>query len=329
MSPISVLIDPSQFPDAVRRDLLDSLRIRRINHKFHYDSFKQAQKWLALHEAYSPARNDAHCATVYDRCFAETASRIQVRAVHLVGLGCGGGQKDTRLLQILKKRGKKISYTPSDVSIPLVLVAHQAALPVAGAENIFPCVCDLTSIENGKDFFARYKVKAASRLVTFFGMIPNFEPQNILPKLAALLSPKDHLLFSANLAPGRNYADGVKKVLPLYDNALTREWLQTFLEDLGVEKKDGELRFFIEDFPAGKIRLKRIVADFVFSRRCEIKLPEERFTFQQGGKIRLFYSFRHTPKLVKQLLAQTKIEVVDEWISRSEEEGVFLCRKSG
>jgi len=82
-------------------------------------------------------------------------------------------------------------------------------------------------------------------LITFFGMIPNFEPQLILPRLAALVRPADHLLFSANLAPGSDYAAGVRQVLPLYDNALTRDWLMTFLTDLGVERDDGELRFSI------------------------------------------------------------------------------------
>ncbi len=47
-----VTIHPSQFPDAVRRDLLASLRDRQVNHKFHYDSIKQTQKWLAIHQAY-------------------------------------------------------------------------------------------------------------------------------------------------------------------------------------------------------------------------------------------------------------------------------------
>ena len=64
-------------------------------------------------------------------------------------------------------------------------------------------------------------------------MIPNFEPEQILPKLASLIRPNDFLLFSANLAPGKNYAAGVKKILPQYDNCLTRDWLMTFLIDLG------------------------------------------------------------------------------------------------
>ncbi|MGA2030252.1 MAG: hypothetical protein ABSG87_09295, partial [Verrucomicrobiota bacterium] len=58
-STANVIIHASQFPENVRCDLLESLRTRRVNHKFHYDSIKQTQKWLALHQAYSPSRNDA------------------------------------------------------------------------------------------------------------------------------------------------------------------------------------------------------------------------------------------------------------------------------
>jgi hypothetical protein len=84
---VQVAIHPSQFPEAVRRDLLASLRARQVNHKFHYDSVKQTQKWLALHAAYSPSRTDADCAATYDRAFAAAASQIKATQFHMVGLG--------------------------------------------------------------------------------------------------------------------------------------------------------------------------------------------------------------------------------------------------
>ena len=93
----NIRIHASQFPENVRRDLLASLHTRRVNHKFHYDSVKQTQKWLALHQAYSPTRNDADCRAVYEKSFEAAAARIKTKSVHVVGLGCGGGQKDTRL----------------------------------------------------------------------------------------------------------------------------------------------------------------------------------------------------------------------------------------
>jgi len=316
----NISIHESQFPHNVRRDLLQSLRARKINHKFHYDSIKQTQKWLELHQAYSPTRNDKDCQAIYQAGFEATVSKIKPAGVHVIGLGCGGGQKDSRLLKLLKTRGKKIFYTPCDVSTAMVLTARQTALATLLETNCFPFVCDLATAGD----LQRSLVTRHTSLITFFGMIPNFEPQEILPKLALLVRPKDFLLFSANLAPGKNYAAGMEKILPQYDNPQTRDWLMTFLLDLGVGKADGKLKFTIE---AGGSGLKRIVARFHFTRARRIEIESERFEFHRGESIRLFFSYRYTPALVRKMLERYSLEVSGEWVAESEEEGVFLCRR--
>jgi L-histidine Nalpha-methyltransferase len=319
----TISIHASQFPENVRHDLFASLRTRKINHKFHYDSVKQTQKWLALHQVYSPTRNDENCRAIYENAFEAAAAKIKAKSVHVLGLGCGGGQKDTRLLKLLKARGKEIFYTPCDVSTAMVLVARQTALAVLPEQNCFPFVCDLASGENWSAMMGSARcAPPTARLVTFFGMIPNFEPNLILSKLVALVRPKDFLLFSANLAPGKNYAAGVKKVLPQYDNPPTRDWLMTFLLDLGVGQRDGRLKFVIE---AGDVGLKRIVARFHFTRARRIEIEDRAFDFAAGESIRLFFSYRYTPGLIRKILARHGLEILDEWITRSEEEGVFLC----
>jgi uncharacterized SAM-dependent methyltransferase len=330
----NVVIHASQFPERVGQDLLASLRQRRVKHKFHYDSVKQTQKWLALHQKYSPSRNDADCRRIYERGFKAAAAKLKSKSVHVVGLGCGGGQKDTRLLKLLKARGKKVFYTPCDVSAAMVLTARQTALTVLPEENCFPLVCDLAATEDlaaaarlacwaGRA--SRRGVPAdAARLITFFGMIPNFEPHDFLPKLATLICPKGFLLFSANLAPGKNYAGGAKRILAQYDNTLTRDWLMTFLLDLGVERRDGHLRFRIEN---GQLGLKRVAARFHFQRLCRIKIEAKQFVFRRGESIRLFFSYRYTPGRVFKILAPYKLQVCDQWIAQSQEEGVFLCRR--
>ena len=320
---VNVAIHSSQFPEKVRADLLESLRTRAVNHKFHYDSVKQTQKWLALHQAHSPSRNDEDCAAVYDKAFAAAAAQIDAKEIHVIGLGCGGGQKDTRLLRLLKERGKEVFYTPSDVSTAMVLTARKTALSVLPEERCFPVVCDLLGVNDLLTNFETRTTHHAPRLPTFFGMIPNFEPETILPKLASLVGPKDWLLFSANLAPGEDYAEGVKKVLPQYDNVLTRDWLLVFLFDLGVESRDGELRFAIEDVDG----LKRIEVRFYFAQSRTIAIGNEQFEFRAGDSIRLFFSYRYTPGLVRKALERHGLAVMDQWITQSEEEGVFLCRR--
>jgi L-histidine N-alpha-methyltransferase len=323
-SVVNVAIHESQSPENVRRDLLASLRTRQVNHKFHYDSVKQTNKWLALHQAYSPSRNDDDCAATYDRAFAGASQQIKAKQVHLIGLGCGGGQKDTRLLKLLKAGGKAVCYAPTDVSVAMTLVAQQAAKKVLKEETIFPFVCDLATAEDLPTVLATRHPSPVTRLVTFFGMIPNFEPQDILPKLAKLIRRQDTLLFSANLAPGSDYAAGVAKILPQYDNKLTREWLLTFLLDLGVERGDGELRFGVE---RGTTSLRRVMARFHFKRTCRLTVEGETFAFRRGESIRLFFSYRYTPELVRKHLARHGLKVCDQWLTPSSEEGVFLCRR--
>jgi len=143
-----VAIHSSQYPEQVRRDLLDSLRTRRVNHKFHYDSHKQTQKWLALHEAYSPARTDDDCTRIYRNSSVAAAQLIRAQKVHVIGLGCGGGLKDVALMQLLHESGKSVVYTPSDVSVAMVLVATAAAEGVVEEDNCRPLVCDLATADD-------------------------------------------------------------------------------------------------------------------------------------------------------------------------------------
>jgi uncharacterized SAM-dependent methyltransferase len=321
---VDVTIHASQFPESIRRDLLKSLRMRRVNHKFHYDSVKQTQKWLALHRACSPTRNDPDCRRVYEQGFAAAAAAIQSKTVHVVGLGCGGGQKDTRLLKRLAARSKQVFYTPCDVSTAMVLTAHHSALTILSANSCFPLVFDLATAGDLSAVLKSRITNHESRIITFFGMIPNFEPQEIMPKLAALVGPKDGLLFSANLAPGADYNTGMEKILPQYNNNLTRDWLMTFLLDVGVERRDGELKFAVEQ---GRFGLKRVVARFHFDRPRRIGIEGEQFAFRRGEDIRLFFSYRYTPERVRKLLSHYKLKVCQHWIAKSEEEGVFLiCR---
>src|SRR5262245_22453485 len=147
-SMVNVAIHPSQFPETLRVELLHSLRARELNPKFLYDGNKQTRKWLALHEAYSPARNDLGCVETYDTAFGVAVDRCAARRVHVISLGCGGGQKDLCLLKRLQQSGKQVSYTPCDVSVAMVLTARQAALEILDANACFPLVCDLLKTED-------------------------------------------------------------------------------------------------------------------------------------------------------------------------------------
>jgi len=245
----------------------------------------------------------------------------------VVGLGCGGGQKDARLLELLRRRKVPLSYLPCDTSVPLVLTAQHAAEAVAPGICCDPLVCDVgrcASLAQSIDRVAGQTGRPSRKIVTFFGMIPNFEPGLMMPRLREVTRKGDWLLLSANLAPGTEYAAGVERVLAGYDNALTREWLSVFLLDIGSERADGEIQFSIEDSTDG---FKRIVADFHFAVEREIKISQHQFDYKAGERIRLFFSYRYQAGQIESLVRGQGLEILGRWITVSGEEGVFLCRR--
>ena len=77
------------------------------------------------------------------------------------------------------------------------------------------------------------------------------------------------------------------------------------------------------------VELKRIVANFNFTRRCWIKVENVVYDFRAGETFRLFFSYRYSPERVCRVLARHGLEVCGQWIAPSEEEGVFLVRRHG
>jgi len=225
------------------------------------------------------------------------------------------------LLNMLKENSNRLFYTPVDVSMAMVLVAHQTTAPIA--DEARPLVCDLAAVEDIASVLGHVSPKKSARVLTFFGMMPNFEPQAVLPKLPGVLCSDDLLLLSANLAPGEDYEVGLRQVLRLYDNALTRDWLLMFMLDLGVEKNDGALEWAIESCPGD---LMRLTAWFRFEHSRSLRVAGEEFQFRPGEKIRLFFSYRYTVDRLHHHLDRYGLRVQDEWVTKSGEEGVFLCR---
>jgi len=326
-SPVAVTIHPSQFPQAIQKDLLQSLRSRCINHKFHYDSIKQTQKWFALHHAYSPSQKDTSCERAYANAFAFTTRVMAANRVQVVSLCCGDGSKEKNLIQRLKAPGKTLSYVPSDSSLVMALTAHHAASSFIPASRSHPLVCDLQATRDLPDVLKPFGEAGQRRLVTFFGTIHNYPPPLIAARLATLLGKGDLLLVGANMASAKDYSDAVRRIAKQYDNELTHDWLCTLLFDLGITASDGKAETVVERCPF-KSGLLRIAIYFRFSRRCSLNLGIEKFHFRPGQRIRLFFSYRYTPELLRKLFRKHGISMLKQWASSSEEEGVFLCRRA-
>jgi uncharacterized SAM-dependent methyltransferase len=321
-----VQIHTSQFPQNVYQAYLNGFCENKIAHKFHYDSVKQSQKWLALHHAFSPSWHDQACILAYTHCFEKTMSLLEDNyPIEIIGLGCGEGSKDNQLISNIVKKNQLLTYYPIDVSLALAMMAAQRVRANYPHIVIKPIVCDLLF---ANDLMTLLTLPYRSqRILTFFGMMPNFLPHNIMPILSHFLKAGDLLMISANLAPGKDYEEGVKKILPQYDNALTQDWLFTVLNDAGISSSQGHIVFNIENDSAFDA-LQKIVAYFEFSQKTTLTLDAQTFAWQANDKIQLFYSYRYTTKKIEDLLSEYGITVIEGWEAASQEEAIYLCQKS-
>jgi len=335
MMGVQVTILPSQFPARQREDLYRSLRHKRIENKQHYETVKQVQKWVALHKAYSPSRTRPDCEALFNHCFeAACCSAVSGRYVHVVGLGSGDGTKEQRFIHMLKESGREVFYSPVDVGLPMVLEARETALKEITADRCAPIICDLA---NEPALLAALDEvlstlgslpKEVIRVFTFFGMLPGFSPSEILPRLHTLLRREEGVLLSANLIPPPGLEAMRSQVLPLYDNYLTKAWLLTFLQDLGVDTTPGQAEFVVEE---DKLEpgLLRIAAYFKFNSECEITVNDMTAGFAAGDAIRLFQSYRYTLGQLQTTLLRYGFTIRQRWVTEAQDEAVLLVTSAG
>jgi uncharacterized SAM-dependent methyltransferase len=336
-SPIQMLVHPSRFPECIQADLSRCLRERRVSPKFHYESPEQTLRWLAVHEQCSPARKDPACEGMYRASFDQVAHfwDASVRTVHVIGVGCGGGQKDAALIGSLVGAGRQVVYTPVDISPGMVITSARTAAALfpsqaGGAQGrcavTAGVVCDFELVSDPASLLQSLTPPEATRLVTFFGVLPNLEPATAWSRLAGWLRPGDGVLLSANLVPGEDYATGMARILPQYDNAPTAEWLTSLMSGFGCAPADGIIRCGIEPVAeqAGP-ELMRVTADYEFLKARKLNVWQESFSFEPGERIRLFYSCRYTSERTRAWAGAHGFRAVGEFIVPSGEEGIWLC----
>jgi L-histidine Nalpha-methyltransferase len=314
----------SRYPEAVTQRMKESLRAKCMDHQFHYATHRQAQRWLALHQRHSPSRHDSDCERIYTEAFRRCAQEVS-GPIQVVGLGCGGGRKDARLIRALRSSGKPLRYVAADVSQTLVTEAREH---VQESTDLRPntmrgLVADFMVAENLFGYWRKGAIKHEQQIFSFLGMIPNFQPEQALEVLTEWLQPGDLLVLSANLAPGMDYEMGCQSILSQYDNMETRHWLVTVMEDLGLNVGMADLKFLI----AEKEGVKRVECALIFPENCRIIYNGEEFTYQQGESFRLFYSNRFQAGQLDKKLERRGLQILDRYLTRSEEEGVWVMKK--
>jgi hypothetical protein len=319
-------VHPSVGNEALRRDAIESLAANRIAPKFLYVTPHQTDLWRQVFLKHSPIHGNPEFVRIYRDAFRRILDTFAAKKVLLVGLGCGTGTKEAQLCESLKGQDRTVIFSAIDISHELVMESARK-LEAAGAEHRRSLVCDLDQSTFLDEWLDRQDDELP-RLITFFGLVPNFSPSLISRIFRAVLRPGDALLVSAHLAPIRGEAPdklaaAMTSVLPQYDNPETLAWMTAALEPWDLTDLVGppEIRIGeIEGIPA-----------FLGQVHWKTTEPFERWgqRFSPGASepLMLFSSLRYTPALFEEMLRWEGFDCDLFAITSCRQEGIWSVRR--
>jgi uncharacterized SAM-dependent methyltransferase len=276
-----------------------------------------------LYETWSPYKRSEDYRGTFGRCFEAVAGQFKGSAA-VLGIGCGTGDKEQQLVAELERQGTTVDLALVDASQTLLLTAVLQFSRRTGVHGIIPLIADLEGLESLNSWLDAKLDKSVPRLFTCFSVLPNFRPNTLLGRLAKWMREKDRLLVSVNLAPGDDpkWAD---RILPQYDNAETRKWLLTTLDQGGVSPSSGKLEFTTETCQEDARTLK-IAARWQFQSESNFFVNDSPVEFHQGTSMELFFSCRYREGIVEDQLREQGLSVGDAWRAPNGEEMIYLCR---
>ena len=341
--PVHVTVHESAAPEREAAALLEALRARRLPGALLYRSPAQARLWLAYHQAYSPSRTDKAMGALYEQAFAAAAADARAGSLHLLSLGCGGGQKDAALLAAAGKAGGAAfaagsRYLPLDASPALVLEAVGRVRTTFPGLPAQPLVADLAALPHleewlGGRIHGRGKhggppdAGSPSWLISCFGMLPNFDAGPFCTWLRGLLRPGGRLLISANLCPRGMAADG-PAILAQYDNPPALRWYAGALHELGCDPEALRLHVCARSL-AGGDDAWQVLVEAEALRGFTLRVSGEELSFGAGERIEVFFSNRFTAPACRALLEGAGLKPLEEWLHPGGEEGIFYCGAGG
>jgi len=269
-----------------------------------------ARLWKKVHICCSPFCRRPAVRRLYTQPTTVLRALLRHAPYNFIALGCAEGLKESLLLRKLPK--------------PTLLLAADTCLSMAKfAARKLPAYAkiarqiDLTSPSSISRILtppiphSKSKASSPARLITLFGVLPNLDPLPLLRRLARAMKRGDLLLFSTNLAPGKNGRKGARRVLPQYDNPLTHRWLQAVALRTRPRLSPGSIHFGV----------------YPDTTQSSLSRVEARWFVGSKATHTLFSSRRPTLSQVESWIKTSGLTLINQWIEPKGEEGVWLTTR--
>ena len=261
-------------------------------------------------------------------------------SLHLVGLGCGDGEKDlliAKTLILAAQTPLRYHYSALDVSLPLAQAAQTRLAHTLTAA--FPQLDLQTHLLHGDlqritaaellTTLAALDGQKARRLITCFGMFPHLDGEKLSVFLGHLLRPTDLLLCAFNLSGAARgfFADERAAIVAQYDNPLAWRWYQGITETLGCSPKSFDWR--LESIPRSQDGTHWQI-EVLATPRHTLNIPLDTpppVQLAAGKPLRVFRSQRYTHHAAKTLLHRAGLLPIRSWTEANGQEGLFLAQR--
>jgi len=269
-----------------------------------------ARLWKKVHLSYSPFYQRPAVRRLYTQPATVIRALLRQAPYNFIALGCAEGLKESLLL---RKLPKPTLLLAADTCLTMAKLAARK-LP---ARTKIARQIDLTSPSSISRILpppiphSKTKAPRPTRLITLFGVLPNLDPLPLLRCLAKNMARKDLLLFSTNLAPGKNGRRGALRVLPQYNNPQTIRWLRAVFQRTHPKVTRGSLHFGV----------------YRDTTQSSLSRIEARWIAGNKPTHTLFSSRRPTLSQVESWIQTSGLTCIHQWIDPKGEEGIWLTNR--
>ena len=265
----------------IARDLAQAFRRRFLDERFFYWLPSSVQAWVELCSA-AEYRNANRALELLQEAAPSLPQRWpEMKA--LCGVGCGEGSKDRVLLDAYAAQGSRLAYVAADFSQALIELALESAAPAA--RKLLGVKLDVMRDEH-------LAALAAGEGPCIYAVLGNtlgaFDPAEFPARLRRILKPADRVLFDGELFAGDETLRG-------YDNPANRRFAFAPLAGLGLDERDGDLRFELAPGAGG---LHEVSKHFVARRNLELRIAGAAIAIAAGEKLRMSSSIKYADESV-------------------------------
>lgn len=308
----------------LEEELLQGIRLRRIDEKFSFTGKRQANAWFNLcnspeYEYYRSSKE------LLKKTAKDFVSGHQTD-VNVIALGPGNGLKEKIVVEAFQE-DHEVSLFFVDISREVLNVAVENVEDNDALQEVF--VADLVNFEDIEDLseYVRDQYNPTNFFTLLGNTLGNLSQPLVLETMRNAMAPGEKLLVDVRCkspkVPNEEELQ-IAKTIEAYDNPANRERIQGLLSAAGIEETDG-----IIDFEFGKDdyfpEMDVIKKFFRFTQSKTITYRRQTIHFAKNERILVGYANKYSFGFLENLFNSHGLRIIRNALDSTGRINQLLC----